>query len=93
MKTVKIGIKSQDRASRLELFIRIAWFLVSSIVLSVFGIVAGLCTALHWVYILVTGKRHRGLNSLIRNYVVYRTKVLAYAFMLTEERNPIFPED
>lgn len=93
MKTVKVGIKSQDRASRVELFVRIVWTIVSSIVLWFFSILACVCAVVQWLYILVTGKRHRGLNNLLKVYVLYRTKLAAYAFMLTEERNPIFPED
>jgi len=93
MKTVKVKIKSQDRASRLELLVRIVWFIVSSIVVWFFSIIALICVVVHWFYILITGKRHRGLNNLIKDYVIYRTKVLAYGLMVTEERNPIFPED
>jgi len=93
MKTVKVEIKNHDKASRVELFVRIVWAIISGIVLCLFGIVALMCLVVHWLYILVEGKRHKGLNNLLRSYVVYRTKVMAYIFMLTEERNPIFPED
>lgn len=93
MKTVKVGIKSQDKASRLELLVRIVWFIVSSIVFWFFSIVAIVCVIIHWFYILVKGKRHKGLNNLIGSYVTYRAEMLAYGLMVTEERNPIFPED
>jgi Domain of unknown function (DUF4389) len=93
MKTVKISIKSKDVASRLELFVRIVWTIVSGIVLCVFSLLAFLCLVVHWLYILITGRRHKGLNNLLRVYVLYRTKLYAYSFMLTDERNPIFPED
>ncbi len=93
MKTVRVDIKSQEKASRVELFVRIVWVIVSAIVLWLFSILACICTVIQWLYILVTGKRHRGLNNLLRIYVIYKTKLGAYAHMLTEERNPIFPED
>ena len=93
MKTVKIEIISRDKASRVELFVRIIWFILSAIVLWFFSILALLCLVVHWFYILITGKRHKGLNNLIKSYIIYRTKMTIYAFLLTEERNPIFPED
>jgi hypothetical protein len=93
MKTVKIKIKSQDRASRLELFIRIVWVIVSSIVLWLFGLLACVCAVVQWFYILIAGRRHKGLNKLLKVYVLYKAKLGAYSLMLTDERNPVFPED
>ena len=90
---MKIKVKSQDRASRLELFIRIVWVIVSSIVLWLFSLLACVCTVVQWLYILVTGRRHKGLSNLLKVYVLYRAKLGAYSLMLTDERNPIFPED
>jgi Domain of unknown function (DUF4389) len=66
---------------------------VSSIVLCVFSVVAMLCLVAQWLYILFAGRRQKWLNGLLKGYVKYRTKMTAYAFLLTEERNPILPED
>lgn len=93
MKTVKISVLSTDKASRAELFVRILWFIVSAIVLCVFGVIALLCLIVHWFYILITGKRHKTLNNVLRVYVYYRAKMEAYTMMVTEERSPILPED
>lgn len=93
METVKIDIASADKASRSELFVRILWCIVSGIVLWFFSIIAGVCLVVQWLYILVTGKRHKTLNKVIKVYLYYRTKMYAYLMMLTDERSPILPED
>jgi hypothetical protein len=93
MKTVKISVTSLDKASRVELFVRILWAIVSGIVLWFFSILACVCLIVQWFYILITGKRHKTLNKVLRVYLYYRTKMAAYIMMLTEERSPILPED
>jgi hypothetical protein len=45
------------------------------------------------VFILITGKRNIALNDVIRGYFYYSTKVRAYLGLITDERNPILPED
>ena len=93
MKTVKIDIKSSAKSPRIELFVRIIWGIVSAIVLIIFGIIAGLCLIVHWFYILITGKRSKMLNDVVKKYLYYHTKVSAYLSMVTDERNPILPEE
>ncbi|MDE1851318.1 MAG: DUF4389 domain-containing protein [Candidatus Micrarchaeota archaeon] len=93
MKTVKVEVKSDPKASRLELFVRILWGIVSGIVLWVFSIIAGICLMVHWIYILILGKRSKTLNNVVRAYFYYSTKYRAYLSLLTDERNPIIPED
>ena len=91
MKTVSFDVDSSAKASRVELFVRILWCMVSYIVLLVFGMVAGLCLILEWLVILFTGKRNASLNNIIKMYVLYCVRLYAYALTLTEERSPIIP--
>jgi hypothetical protein len=93
MKTVQIDVKSDVKASRLELFIRIVWMIPTYIVFWLFSIVAGICMVLHWLFILITGKRNNTLNDIAKKYLIYVTEVQAYLYLLTDERNPIFPEN
>lgn len=93
MKTVQIAVKSDNKASRLELFIRIVWAIPTGIFFWLFSIVAGVCLILHWLFILITGTRNNALNDIIKTYVYYQAKVHSYMSLLTDERNPIFPED
>jgi Domain of unknown function (DUF4389) len=93
MKTLKIEVKSDKKASRVELFVRILWAIISGIVLFFFGIVAIICIVLHWFYILITGKRSKSLNDVMKSYLFYRCRLEGYLFMLTDERSPIIPKD
>ena len=47
----------------------------------------------HWFYILVLGRRNDTLNGVVRGYFTYMTQVRAYFGLLTDERNPIIPEN
>ena len=93
MKTLKIDVKSSDKSPRWELLVRILWAIVGGIVLWFFSIIAIVCIIVHWFYILITGKRHKTLNNVLKVYLYYRTKLGAYVMMLTDERSPLLPED
>lgn len=92
MKTVQIEVQSADKASRLELFIRIVWMIPTVIVLWIFSVVALICFIVHWFFILIIGKRNRSLNNIVKAYVYYVAKVHSYVCLLTDERSPIIPE-
>ena len=92
MDTVKVDVKSADQASRIELFIRWVWMVITYIVMAIFGIVAGICLVLQWLLILVTGKRNATLTSWLKKYWTYQSEVMAYQLLITDERNPIMPE-
>lgn len=92
MKTVKTNITYKEKASRLELLVRIVYIIPLGIILWAFSILASIAFAILWFHILIFGKRHRGSLSFLMKYVDYRFKVYAYLGMLTEERTPIFPE-
>ncbi len=93
MKTLKIEVKSDPKASRLELFVRIIWAILGCIVLSIFGIIAAICMVLQWLYILITGKRSKSLAEVLKLYLFYRFRLEGYLLMLTDERSPIIPVD
>jgi hypothetical protein len=92
MDTVKVDVKSADQASRIELFIRWVWMVITYIVIFFLGIVAYVCFILQWLLILLTGKRNATLTTWLRKYWVYQTQFMAYWLLLTDERNPIMPE-
>ena len=93
MKTLNVLVQSNKKSPRLELFVRILWAIPTAIVLWIFGIIAGMCLVVQWFYILITGRRSRMLNDVIRGYFYYSTKVRAYLGLITDERSPILPED
>ena len=93
MDTVKVDVKSAEQASRIELFIRIVWGVISYIVLGILSIITVyILVPLQWLHILILGKRNGFLASWIKKWFVYAAQLGAYLTMLTDERNPIIPE-
>jgi hypothetical protein len=93
MKTVSVLVRSDKKSPRLELFVRIIWAIPTAFVLWIYGLLSGICLVIQLVFILITGKRNIALNDVIRGYFYYSTKVRAYLGLITDERNPILPED
>ncbi len=93
MKTVKYGVEYEEPAGRLELFIRWIWAIPSLIVMMVLSIIAAIACVVQWFHILILAKRNRTLQDWMFKYYAYHTKFIAYFNLLTDERNPIMPED
>jgi hypothetical protein len=93
MKTVSSKIVYKEKASRLELFVRILYAIPVLIVFWILGILAGIAEIILWVHILILGRRHKSLSELITLYVNYMFKVAAYLNLTTDERPPIIPEN
>lgn len=93
MKTTKYEVTFDEKAGRLELFIRFFWMIPTMIVLCVLAFIFYFAYIFQFLHILVLGKRHKLLHSLILKYMAYSTKANTYVLLLTEERNPIMPED
>jgi len=93
MKTVKMDVTLEKNPSRVELFIRIVWCAICAFVLYLFGIIAGLCCFVQFIYILILGKRMDALDPWIGKVVKGAAKLEAYAMLLTDERPPLVPED
>ncbi|MBI5223590.1 DUF4389 domain-containing protein [Candidatus Micrarchaeota archaeon] len=93
MKTVKCEITYVEKASRLELFIRLLWMIPTCIVFFFLMIIASILNYVQWIYILILGKRHKGMHDWLVKYVAYTAKFDSYLLLLTDERNPIMPED
>ena len=55
MNSVKVELVSDEKASRLELFIRIFWSMIVGFVLGFIGIFAAIALCLEWLHILFTG--------------------------------------
>lgn len=92
MKTVKSSIVYKERASRLELIIRIIYAIPIAIVLWLFGILAGIAQFILWFHILFLGRRHNALSNFVKMYITYLFRVHAYLNLVTDERPPIIPE-
>ncbi|MCX6693282.1 MAG: DUF4389 domain-containing protein [Methanomicrobiales archaeon] len=79
-------------ARRLELLIRILYWIAIGIVAWVYGLIAFVCLILQWVYILVMGRRQQGLSDFARGYLEYTVHRLPYTYIMTDKRPTILPD-
>jgi len=78
-------------ASRLELLIRIVYWILIGIVACVYGIIATICLIIQWFYVLIFGRRHEGLSDFAKGYLEYLVHVMSYTYIMTDKRPNILP--
>ena len=77
----------EREADRLEvLIIRPIYSFILSIVLAIYGLIAGICQAIQWLVVLIMGERNEGLNAPIKTYIEFYIQILPYISLLTDER-------
>jgi len=81
----------EEDAGRFELFIRIIYAFFISLVLGVYGFIAGICLFVQWWVILIFGRRNYGLSEFVRGYMEYQVHVMAYMNLMTDNRPNIMP--
>ncbi len=78
-------------AGRLELLIRIVYWILIGIVLWVYGIIAFICLFIQWFHILILGRRNEALSDIAKGYLEYMVHVLPYSYIMTDKRPDILP--
>jgi len=78
-------------ASRLELLIRIVYWILIGIVMAIYGIIAGICLFIQWFHILILGRRNEGLSNFAKGYLEYYVHVMNYMYFMTDKRPAIMP--
>jgi hypothetical protein len=78
-------------AGRLELLIRIIYWILIGIVLWIYGIIAFICLFIQWFHILVLGSRNEWLSDVAKGYLEYVVDVMSYTHIMTDKRPGIFP--
>ena len=81
----------EPEASRLELLIRIVYWILIGIVACIYGILATICLVIQWFYILIFGKRHKSLSDFAKAYLEYIVHVMAYTYIMSDKRPDILP--
>jgi hypothetical protein len=81
----------EQPARRLELLIRILYWILIGIVMAVYGIIAGVCLIIQWFVILILGHRNRDLSDFIRGYLEYSVHVTPYICVMTDRRPNVMP--
>ena len=78
-------------AGRLELLIRIVYWILIGIVLGVYGIIAFIVLFIQWFHVLILGKRSQALSDFAKGYLEYMVHVLPYTYIMTDKRPDILP--
>jgi hypothetical protein len=78
-------------ASRLELLIRILYWVLIGIVLWVYSIVASICLFIQWIHILILAYRNETLSNIIQGYLEYLVHVQPYLHFMTDKRPDVMP--
>ncbi|MGA2917496.1 DUF4389 domain-containing protein [Methanoregula sp.] len=81
----------ESEAGRLELLIRIVYWILIGIVLWVYGIIAFIVLFIQWFHILILGCRNEGLSNLAKGYLEYTVHVMPYTYFMTDRRPEIMP--
>jgi hypothetical protein len=78
-------------AGRLELLIRIVYWILIAIVAWVYGIIACICLFIQWFHILFLGRRNEALSNIAKGYLEYMVHVMNYMYIMTDMRPDILP--
>lgn len=81
----------EQEAGRLELFIRIVYWIAIGIVAWVYGLLAMICLVLQWFFILIFGRRQQALSDFAKGYFEYIVARMPYLYFMTDARPPVFP--
>ena len=78
-------------AGRLELLVRIVYWILIGIVAWVYGLIATICLFIQWFCILILGRRSEGLSDFVQGYLEYLVHVMGYVYLMTDRRPGIMP--
>jgi len=78
-------------AGRVELLVRIVYWIIIGIVLWIYGIIACICLIIQWLHILILGRRNEALSDITKGYLEYLVHVTPYIYFMTDKRPEIMP--
>ncbi|HVP24706.1 MAG TPA: DUF4389 domain-containing protein [Methanomicrobiales archaeon] len=81
----------EQPARRVELLVRILYWILIGIVLWVYGLIATICLFIQWFVILFLGHRNKDLSDFARGYLEYAVHVMPYMYIMTDKRPDILP--
>ncbi|MDD1719575.1 MAG: DUF4389 domain-containing protein [Methanoregulaceae archaeon] len=79
-------------ATRLELLVRIVYWIAIGIIAWVYGILALIALVIQWFHILILGRRNQSLSDFARGYLEYTVHRLPYVYIMTDRRPAIMPD-
>jgi DNA-directed RNA polymerase subunit RPC12/RpoP len=81
-----------EKASRIELIVRIFYGIPVGILLILYGIIAGIFLVLQWIVILLLGRRSKTFNNFIKGYLEYNIHLMGYFALMTDKQPGISPK-
>lgn len=81
----------EAEAGRIELFIRILYWIVIGIIVGVYGMLAWICGCIQWFHILILARRNESLSNFMRGYLEYYVHVFSYVSLMTDTRPDVLP--
>lgn len=81
-----------EKASRLELLVRLFYAIIISVVYGLWGIFVGIIQFLLFFHILILGRKGARLYRYSRQYLAAYTYVNAYLMFLTDQRPELTPD-
>ncbi len=79
-------------ARRVELLVRIVYWIAIGIVAWVYGLIAVICLIIQWFFILIMGRRQQGLSDFAKGYLEYVVSRMPYMYIMTDKRPAILPD-
>lgn len=79
-------------ARRVELLVRIVYWILIGIVAWVYGIIAIICLIVQWFFVLIMGRRQQGLSDFAKGYLEYVVSRMPYMYIMTDKRPTILPD-
>ncbi len=79
-------------AGRIELLVRIVYWIAIGIVAWIYGLITIICLVVQWFHILILGRRSRGLSDFAKGYLEYMVHRMPYMYIMTDRRPAIIPD-
>lgn len=81
----------EHEAGRVELLVRIIYWILIGLVAAVYGLIATIFLIVQWFHILILGNRNEFLSDFAKGYLEYIVHVMAYTYLMTDKRPDIMP--
>ena len=81
----------EHNARRLELIVRIGYWIGMGIVTRIYSILAIICQVIHWFFILIMGRRQQGLSDFAGGYFECIVSRIPRINFMTDTRPDVVP--
>ncbi|MEM4347225.1 MAG: DUF4389 domain-containing protein [Candidatus Altiarchaeota archaeon] len=73
-------------AERSEAILRLFIWICCSIIAAFWEVIAWAVSVVHLIYVLIFGRRHKGMAEFANNFISYMYSVYRYLYFTTNER-------